>query len=53
MDKEPALIVGAIAALLNVVAGFIHGITPEQVAALNAAIVAVAAVITRGKVTPA
>ncbi|HEY6222822.1 MAG TPA: hypothetical protein VIW26_03490 [Gemmatimonadales bacterium] len=50
MNSEPALIVAAITALLNVAAAFVPSITPLQLGALNAAVVAIAGVITRQQV---
>ncbi len=52
MKSEPALILGAIAAVISVAVGFGLNITPEQVGLLNAAVAAVAAVIIRQNVSP-
>lgn len=52
MNREPALVIAAIAALINVAVGFGLEWTAEQVTLVNVAVVAVAALITRNKVTP-
>lgn len=51
--KEPALILGAISAVVSLLVGFGLDITAEQVALINAAVAAVVSVIVRQKVTPA
>ena len=50
--REPALILGAVNALLAVAVGFGLDVTPEQVGLINAAVAAVLAVIVRAQVTP-
>ena len=52
MSREPALILGAINALIAVGVGFGLKLTPEQVGLINAAVAAVIAVIIRQNVTP-
>lgn len=52
MNSEPALILGAINALLALAVGFGLHITPAQVGLINAAVAAVVAVIIRQNVTP-
>lgn len=52
MNREPALILGAVNAVLALAAGFGLDVTPEQVGLLNAAFAAVLAVIVRSKVSP-
>ena len=51
--REPALILGAVNALIAVAVGFGLNITPEQVGLINAAVAAVLSVIVRAQVTPA
>lgn len=51
--REPALVLGALNALLAVAVGFGLDVSPEQVGLINAAVAAVLAVITRSRVTPA
>ena len=51
--REPALIVGAVNALIAVAVGFGLNVTPEQVGLINAAVAAVLSVIVRAQVTPA
>lgn len=53
MNREPALVIAAIAALINVAVGFGLNWSAEQVTLVNVAVVALAAVVTRSKVTPA
>jgi hypothetical protein len=53
MNREPALIVGAVMAVLAVAAGFGLEISSEQMALIAAALVAIGAVFTRSQVTPA
>jgi len=48
--REPALILGALNALIAVAVGFGLDITPEQVGLVNAAVAAVLAVIVRANV---
>ena len=50
--REPALILGAVQALLALAVGFGLQVTPEQMALILAASAAVFAVITRQNVTP-
>ena len=50
--REPALILGAVAALIMLAVGFGLPVTPEQVALINSAVAAVVAVLVRRKVTP-
>lgn len=52
MNREPALIIGAITAVLAVGVGFGLDISEEQMALIGAALVAIAAVVTRSQVTP-
>jgi hypothetical protein len=52
MNREPALIVGAVMAVLAVLTGFGLDVTGEQMALIGAALVAIGAVFTRSKVTP-
>ena len=51
-DREPALILAAVQALLALAIGFGLDITTEQVALILAATAAVFGAITRSKVTP-
>lgn len=50
--REPALILGAINAILAVAVGFGLDISPEQVGLLNAAVAGILSVIVRSKVSP-
>lgn len=50
--REPALLLGALNAIIAVAVGFGLDVTPEQVGLINAAVAAVLAVVTRQKVTP-
>lgn len=52
-NREPALVVGAVNALVALAVGFGLDISPEQVALVNAAVAAVLAFVTRQNVTPA
>ncbi len=52
MNREPALIVGAVMAVLAVAAGFGLEISSEQMALITAALVAIGTVFTRSQVTP-
>ena len=51
-NREPALILAAIQALLAVAVGFGLDVTPEQVGLILAATAAVIGVITRSRVEP-
>ena len=51
-NREPALILGAVQALLALAIGFGLDLSPEQVALILAATAAVIALITRSRVTP-
>ena len=52
MNSEPALILGAVNAILALGVGFGLHLTSEQVGLINAAVAAIIAVITRTQVTP-
>jgi hypothetical protein len=53
ISAEPAVVTGAIVAMVNVVAAFRAWTpTPEQLAAINGALAAVFAVLIRATVTP-
>lgn len=52
MNREPALILGAVSAIVSLAVGFGLDITGEQVALVNAAVAAVVSLIVRQKVTP-
>ena len=52
MRTEPALILGAISAIVSLAVGFGLHLTAEQVALINAAVAAVVSVIVRQNVTP-
>jgi hypothetical protein len=52
MNREPALIVGAVMAVLAVAVGFGLDVTGEQMALISAALVSIGAVFTRSQVTP-
>lgn len=52
MGNEPALVVAALAALVNLAVGFGVKLSPEQVTLINTAIIAVMAVVIRQRVTP-
>ena len=47
MQSEPALILGAVNALLALAVGFGLKLTPQQVGLINAAVAAIIALITR------
>ena len=49
---EPALVLGAVQALVAMAVGFGLPVTPEQVALIVAATAAVLSVVTRTQVTP-
>jgi hypothetical protein len=51
-DREPALILAAVQAIIALAIGFGLDITTEQVGLILAATAAVIGVITRSKVTP-
>lgn len=53
INREPVAISAAVVAVLNalVLLGVVH-LTPDQIAGVNAAVVAVLALIVRSKVTP-
>lgn len=51
-NREPALILGALNALIALAVGFGLDITPEQVGLVNAAAAAIVSVIVRSQVTP-
>lgn len=51
-NREPALILAAVQAVLAVAIGFGLDVTPEQLALILAATAAVLGVVTRSKVTP-
>jgi hypothetical protein len=51
-NREPALILAAIAALVSLAVGFGLDITIEQAALINAAAAAIVGLIVRQKVTP-
>lgn len=50
--REPALIIGAINAILAVAVGFGLAVSPAQVGLINAAVAAILAVVTRQQVVP-
>lgn len=50
-NREPALIIGALNAIIALAVGFGLPITPGQVGLINAAVAAVLAVVTRTQVT--
>lgn len=50
--REPALIIGAIQALIAVGIGFGLQVTPEQFGLIMAAVAAVLALVTRSQVSP-
>lgn len=50
--KEPALIIGAVNALLALGVGFGLPVTPAQVGLINGAVAAILAVVTRQQVVP-
>lgn len=51
-DREPALILGAINAIIAVAVGFGLPISIEQASLINAAVAAVLSVVVRSQVTP-
>jgi len=51
-NREPALILGALQALIAVAVGFGLDLSPEQVSLILAASAAVLALVTRSQVTP-
>lgn len=51
-NREPALILGAVQALIAVAVGFGLNLSPEQVSLVLAATAAVLALVTRTQVTP-
>ncbi len=51
-NREPALILGAIGAIITLVTAFGLDLTGEQVAGINTGAVAILSVIIRAKVTP-
>ena len=51
-NREPALILAAVQAVLAVAIGFGLDVTPEQLALILAATAAILGVVTRSKVTP-
>lgn len=52
MFKEPALILGALSAVINLAVGFGLGWSAEQVSLVNVALAAIVAVAVRQQVTP-
>lgn len=50
--REPALILGAVNALLALAVGFGLSVTPEQVGLINAAVAAVLSLVVRQRVSP-
>lgn len=50
--REPALVLGAINAILALAVGFGLNITSEQVGLINAAVAAIISVIVRQRVSP-
>ncbi|MDQ3275289.1 MAG: hypothetical protein M3Q39_09760 [Actinomycetota bacterium] len=50
--REPALIVGALGAVIALAVGFGLPVSPEQVGLILAAVTALLAVVTRQQVTP-
>ena len=51
-DREPALLLGAVNAIIALAVGFGLGITIEQAALINAAAAALLSVVVRSKVSP-
>lgn len=51
-DREPALILGAVNAIIAVAVGFGLPISIEQASLVNAAVAAVLSVVVRSQVTP-
>jgi uncharacterized membrane protein len=52
MRREPALILGAVNALVALAVGFGLPVTPGQVGLINAAVAAILALVVRSRVTP-
>lgn len=52
MNKEPALLLGLVQAVLALVVAFGLDLSPEQIGAVLAATAALLSVVTRSKVTP-
>ena len=52
MSTEPALILGAVNAVVALAVGFGLHVSAEQTSLINAAVTAIVAVIIRQKVTP-
>ncbi len=50
--REPALFLGAVAAIITLAVGFGLNVTPEQVALINLAVVAVTSFAVRSQVSP-
>lgn len=50
--REPVLVLGLVAAAVNLAVGFGFKVSPEQVALINAFTVAVVSFVARSKVTP-
>ena len=53
MNREPALIIGLVNALIALAVGFGLPVTSAQVGLINAAVAAILAVILRTQVSPA
>ena len=51
-NREPALVLGAISAIVLLLVGFGLDVSTEQLALINAAAAAIVSVIVRSKVTP-
>ena len=51
-NREPAIIIGAVTAMISLAVGFGLDITAEQVGLITAAVTAVLSLITRSQVTP-
>lgn len=51
-DREPALVMAAIQAVLALAVGFGLSISPEQIALILAAVAAIVGVVVRSQVTP-
>lgn len=52
MSKEPTLIIAAIMAVLSAIVGFGLNVSTDQLAGINAALIAIGAVLTRSQVSP-
>lgn len=52
MNREPALILGLVGALIALAVGFGLNVTQEQVGLIMAAVVALLSFLTRSQVTP-